>query len=198
MCHARRGERPSDTRTWRASRVRGVRAWDAGFRRRDSRMLAAELRPRLARIHVERWDKRPAPRLPGPVSVMEKKSRQRIRYLHTADGVRLAWAEAGDGPRLVKASNWLTHLEYDWESPVWRHWVRFLADHFHAVRYDERGCGMTDWNVAGLSYERWVEDLEAVADTAARDATMILLGIAQGAAVYIDYAVLHACAVSYL
>jgi hypothetical protein len=70
---------------------------------------------------------------------MEKKSRQRIRYLHTADGVRLAWAEAGEGPLLVKASNWLTHLEYDWESPVWRHWVRFLADHFHAVRYDERG-----------------------------------------------------------
>jgi pimeloyl-ACP methyl ester carboxylesterase/DNA-binding CsgD family transcriptional regulator len=129
---------------------------------------------------------------------MEKKSRQRIRYLHTADGVRLAWAEAGEGPLLVKASNWLTHLEYDWESPVWRHWVRFLADHFHAVRFDERGCGMTDWNVGDLSYERWVEDLEAVAGTAQGAEPMILLGISQGAAVCIDYAVRHPERVSHL
>jgi pimeloyl-ACP methyl ester carboxylesterase/DNA-binding CsgD family transcriptional regulator len=129
---------------------------------------------------------------------MEKKSRQRVRYLHTADGVRLAWAEAGQGPLLVKASNWLTHLEYDWESPVWRHWIRFLADHFRAVRYDERGCGMSDWNVAGLSSERWVKDLEAVADTAASGEPMILLGISQGASVCIDYAVRHPERVSHL
>ena len=74
---------------------------------------------------------------------MPSVSRQRIRYLRTRDGVQLAWAEAGAGPLLVKASNWLTHLEYDWESPVWRHWIRFFADHFRFVRYDERGCGMT-------------------------------------------------------
>ena len=98
---------------------------------------------------------------------MDKTSRQRIRYLRTADGVQLAWAEAGAGPLLVKAANWLTHLEYDWESPVWRHWIRFFADHFRFVRYDERGCGMTDWNVGDLSLERWVEDLEAVVDAAA-------------------------------
>src|SRR6267142_970974 len=72
---------------------------------------------------------------PGPMS-----QRQRIRYLQTPDGVKLAWAEAGAGPLLVKASNWLTHLEYDWESPVWRHWLRFFADHFRFVRSDERGC----------------------------------------------------------
>jgi pimeloyl-ACP methyl ester carboxylesterase/DNA-binding CsgD family transcriptional regulator len=129
---------------------------------------------------------------------MEHKTRQRIRYLHTADGVRLAWADAGDGPLLVKASNWLTHLEYDWESPVWRHWIRFFADHFHVVRFDERGCGMTDWNVGDLSYERWVEDLEAVARTAQGAEPMILLGISQGAAVCIDYAVRHPERVSHL
>src|SRR5215211_5099048 len=55
---------------------------------------------------------------------------QRIRYLRTPDGVQLAWAEAGAGPVLVKAANWLSHLEYDLESPVWRHWIRFFADHF--------------------------------------------------------------------
>ena len=61
------------------------------------------------------------PTLPGQMS------QQRIRYLRTSDGVRVAWAEAGSGPVLVKASNWLTHLEYDWQSPVWRHWIRFLS-----------------------------------------------------------------------
>ena len=72
---------------------------------------------------------------------MNKGKRQRIRYLSTADGVQLAWAEAGAGPVLIKAANWLTHLEYEWESPVWRHWIRFFTDHFRFVRYDERGCG---------------------------------------------------------
>ena len=78
--------------------------------------------------------------------------------------MQLAWAEAGSGPLLVKAANWMTHLEYDWQSPVWRHWIHFLADHFHFVRYDERGCGMTDRKVGELSHERWVGDLEAVVD----------------------------------
>ena len=93
---------------------------------------------------------------------MEKRIRQRIRYLRTPDDVQLAWAEAGTGPVLIKAANWLTHLEYEWRSPVWRHWIRFFSDHFRFVRYDERGCGMTDWNVGDLSFARWVEDLEAI------------------------------------
>ena len=97
---------------------------------------------------------------------MAEHTRQTIRYLTASDGVRLAWAESGTGTPFVKASNWLTHLEYDLESPVWRHWVRFLADHFHFIRYDERGCGMSDWNVSNLSLDRWVEDLEQVIDAA--------------------------------
>jgi pimeloyl-ACP methyl ester carboxylesterase/DNA-binding CsgD family transcriptional regulator len=129
---------------------------------------------------------------------MDKTGRQRIRYLRTADGVQLAWAEAGQGPLMVKAANWLTHLEYDWESPVWRHWIRFLAGHFRIVRYDERGCGMTDWDVGDLSFDRWVEDLEAVSDAAAPGERMILLGISQGAATCIAYAVRHPERVSHL
>ena len=82
--------------------------------------------------------------------------------MRTSDGVQLAWAEAGTGPVMIKAANWLTHLEYEWESPVWRHWLRFFTEHFRFVRYDERGCGMTDWKVGDLSLERWVSDLEAV------------------------------------
>jgi pimeloyl-ACP methyl ester carboxylesterase/DNA-binding CsgD family transcriptional regulator len=117
--------------------------------------------------------------------------RQRIRYLRTSDGVSLAWAEAGAGPLLVKAGNWLTHLEYDWESPVWRHWIRFLSDHFHFVRYDERGCGMTDWHVRDLGFDRWVSDLEAVTDALATREPAVLLGMSQGASVCIAYAVRH-------
>ncbi len=129
---------------------------------------------------------------------MEKGTRQRIRYLRTPDGVQLAWAEVGEGPELVKAANWLTHLEYDWESPVWRHWIRFFADHFRFVRYDERGCGMTDWKVGDLPFERWVEDLDAVVSASSPREPFALLGISQGAAVCIAYAVRHPERVSHL
>jgi pimeloyl-ACP methyl ester carboxylesterase/DNA-binding CsgD family transcriptional regulator len=118
-------------------------------------------------------------------------TRQRIRYLLTTDGVRLAWAEAGSGPVLVKAANWLTHLEYEWESPVWRHWIRFFSDHFRFVRYDERGCGMTDWKVEDLSEARRLEDFEAVMAAAVPSGPAALLGISQGTASCVRYAVKH-------
>lgn len=117
--------------------------------------------------------------------------RQRIRYLRTGDGVQLAWAEAGTGPLLVKAANWLTHLEFEWESPVWSHWIRFFSNHFRFVRYDERGCGMTEGDVAELTVEHWVDDLEAVIDAAAPREPFALLGISHGSAACIGYAVRH-------
>ncbi|HEY8558981.1 MAG TPA: alpha/beta fold hydrolase [Pyrinomonadaceae bacterium] len=123
---------------------------------------------------------------------------RRIRYVQTRDGVRLAWAEAGEGKLLIKAANWMTHLEYDWESPVWRHWMRFFSESFRFVRHDERGCGMTDWQVGDLSFERWVEDLETVVEAAAPDAPFALLGISQGAAVCIAYAARYPERVSHL
>ncbi len=129
---------------------------------------------------------------------MIKRATQRIRYVRTPDGVQLAWAEAGTGPVLIKAANWMTHLEYEWESPVWRHWIRFFTDYFRFVRYDERGCGMTDWNVGDLSFERWVEDLEAVVAVADPREPFALLGISQGAATCVAYAVRHPERVSQL
>ena len=114
--------------------------------------------------------------------------RQRIRFLHTGDGVKLAWAETGSGPLLVKAANWMTHLEYEWESPTWQHWIRFFSEHFHYIRYDERGCGLTDWEVPDLSLEGWIDDLESVIDAARPEGPVALLGISQGAATCIAYA----------
>ena len=122
---------------------------------------------------------------------MDTRVRQRIRYLRTSDNVRLAWAESGTGPLMIKAANWLTHLEYEWESPVWRHWIRFFTDHFRFVRHDERGCGMTDWQVDDLSFERWADDLDAVVSVAAGSEPFALLGISQGAAACISYAARH-------
>jgi pimeloyl-ACP methyl ester carboxylesterase/DNA-binding CsgD family transcriptional regulator len=124
--------------------------------------------------------------------------RQRIHIARTPDNVRLAWAQAGTGPVLVKASNWLTHLQYDWESPVWRHWMMFLADHFHFVRFDERGCGMSDWEVADVSESNWLGDLECVIEAAGIDRPMILLGVSQGAVTVIRYAAKHPERVSHL
>lgn len=123
---------------------------------------------------------------------------QRIRYVKSTDDISLAWAEAGQGMPLVKAANWLTHLEYDWESPVWRHWSRFLSRHFHYVRHDERGCGMTEREVGDLSFPRWVDDLERVVDAARLERPFALLGISQGAATAVAYAVRHPHRVSHL
>lgn len=120
-----------------------------------------------------------------------KRATQRIRYVRTNDGVQLAWADAGTGPVMIKAANWLTHLEYEWESPVWRHWIRFFTDHFRYIRYDERGCGMTDRNVGDLSLERWVEDVEDVVAAADLREPFTMLGISQGGAICVAYAVKH-------
>ncbi len=120
-----------------------------------------------------------------------RKGVQRIRYLNASDGVKLAWAEAGSGPMLIKAANWMTHLEYEWESPVWQHWMQFFSDNFTFIRYDERGCGMSASAVGDLSMDQWVDDLEMVVDAVNPSEPFTLLGISQGSAASMAYAVKH-------
>jgi pimeloyl-ACP methyl ester carboxylesterase/DNA-binding CsgD family transcriptional regulator len=117
--------------------------------------------------------------------------RQRVRYVTASDGTRLAWAESGEGPLIVKAANWLTHLEYEWESPLWKHWIRFFSSHWRLVRYDERGCGMSDWREGSLSLDQWADDLGCAIDAAGPAGPVTLLGISQGAATCIHYAMRH-------
>lgn len=122
---------------------------------------------------------------------------QEIRLCTAPDGVRIAYATAGSGPPLVKAANYLTHLEHDWQGSVWRHWLRSLAQHHTLVRYDERGSGLSDWDVTQFSLAAWVEDLETVVNALGL-AQFPLLGISQGAAVSVAYAVKHPDKVSHL
>jgi DNA-binding winged helix-turn-helix (wHTH) protein len=122
---------------------------------------------------------------------------QQIHYCRAQDGVRLAYAISGHGPPLIKTANWLNHLEYDWDSPVWRHVLHGLSQDHTLVRYDARGSGLSDWDVAELSLDAWVTDLDRVA-AAAGAKRFPLLGISQGCAISIAYAVRYPERVSHL
>ena len=137
-----------------------------------------------------------AARIPVPVTTADP-LHQSIRFCTASDGARIAYATLGSGPVLVKAANWLTHLDYDFENPVWRHWLEGLADGRTLVRYDERGCGLSDWNVDHFRFEDWVDDLELVVDAVGLD-RFPLLGLSQGAAVAVAFAARHPDRVSRL
>ncbi|HLS81943.1 MAG TPA: alpha/beta fold hydrolase [Steroidobacter sp.] len=113
---------------------------------------------------------------------------QTIRFVKAPDGVRLAVATSGSGSPLVKAANWMSHLEFDWQSPVWRHWYRFLSAGRKLIRFDPRGCGLSDWDAQDLSHAAQVADLEAIVDACGLE-RFALLGISQGGAACIEYAV---------
>jgi pimeloyl-ACP methyl ester carboxylesterase/DNA-binding CsgD family transcriptional regulator len=116
--------------------------------------------------------------------------RQQIRFCTAHDGARIAYATAGSGPLLVKVGNWLSHLEFDVDSPVWGHLLRALTQRYTVLRYDQRGTGLSDWDVADISYEAWVHDLETVMD--AVGATQApLLALSQGVPIAVDYAIRH-------
>ncbi|MBD0283132.1 MAG: alpha/beta fold hydrolase [Thermoleophilaceae bacterium] len=111
------------------------------------------------------------------------------RFCTSPDGVGLAYAVSGQGPPLVKASNWMTHLDYERQSPVWRHWVRELSRGHTLVRYDERGCGLSDRDFDGTpTLESYVGDLSAVVEAAGLE-RFALLGLSGGGPTAIEYAV---------
>ncbi|HEU5444635.1 MAG TPA: alpha/beta fold hydrolase, partial [Pseudolabrys sp.] len=122
---------------------------------------------------------------------------QEVHFCTAPDGVRIAYALAGQGPPLVKAANWLNHLEYDWQSPIWSHLLHELASRYQLIRYDERGNGLSDWDVADISFEAFVRDLESVVE-AAKLKRFALLGISQGCAASIVYAIRHPERVTHL
>jgi pimeloyl-ACP methyl ester carboxylesterase len=134
---------------------------------------------------------------PAPPAAPESSLRQDIRFCTASDGIRIAYSTVGNGRPLVKAANFLNHLEYEWESRVWQHWIHEISRHHVFVRYDERGCGLSDWQVEDLSFDAWLRDLETVAN-ALGPGQFDLLGISQGGAVAAAYAARHPERVSHL
>ncbi|MBU2696939.1 helix-turn-helix transcriptional regulator [Pimelobacter sp. 30-1] len=115
---------------------------------------------------------------------------QEVRFCRADDGVRLAWARHGAGPPLLIVSCWLSHLQHDWQSPVWRHFLDDLGDIATVVRYDERGFGLSEWGVADFSLERRLADLEALVEEAGLT-RFAVLGMSGGAPVALAYAHAH-------
>jgi pimeloyl-ACP methyl ester carboxylesterase len=115
---------------------------------------------------------------------------QEIRFCRAPDGVRLAYAVHGNGPPLVIDSCWLSHLQYDWQSPVWRHFLEGLGSICTVVRYDERGYGLSDWDIDDYALDTRVTDLETIVESAGLG-RFALLGMSQGGPVSIQYAVRH-------
>ncbi|MGQ7790815.1 alpha/beta fold hydrolase [Faunimonas sp. B44] len=122
---------------------------------------------------------------------------QHVRFCASFDGAKLAYTVAGKGPRLILLPSWLTHLDYQWHSVAWRPWLEALSSRYTLVRYDPRGCGLSDWNVDDLSFETWVRDLEALVEWLEFD-RFSLVGACQGGAVAIAYAANAPSRVSHL
>ena len=134
------------------------------------------------------------PGSPQPVAALPQ---QEVHFCTAADGVRIAYAIAGQGEPLIKAANWLNHLEYDWQSPIWSHLLHALAADHQLIRYDERGNGLSDWDVDDISFDAFVQDLESVIEATGLK-RFSLLGISQGSAVSIAYAVRYPERVSHM
>ncbi len=134
---------------------------------------------------------------PAKAASAPQASEQQVRFCTTSDGVQIAYATVGRGPPLVKAGNWLNHLEYDWQRPVWRHMLHGLARDHLLVRYDARGSGLSDWDVEDISLDAWVRDLESVVDATGLE-RFPLIGISQGCPISVAYAVKHPERVSHL
>ena len=115
---------------------------------------------------------------------------QEVRFCRADDGVRLAWASHGSGPPLLIVSCWLSHLQHDWQSPVWRHFLDDLGEVATVVRYDERGFGLSEWEVSDFSLERRLADLETLVDAVGLD-RFAVLGMSGGAPVALAYAHAH-------
>ena len=121
-----------------------------------------------------------------------------VRFTETHDGLSLAWTRSGSGLPLVKASAWLTHLEYDAQSPIWAHWLGFFEGNFDYLRYDERGCGLSDRKTGTMNEESWIDDLERVVKAADLPKPFVLMAMSQGTGAAVGYAARHPEDVSHL
>jgi pimeloyl-ACP methyl ester carboxylesterase/DNA-binding CsgD family transcriptional regulator len=123
--------------------------------------------------------------------------KQEIRFCRSFDGVRIAYAVSGNGPPLLMSASWLTHLEHQWRSLAWRPWLEHFSSRYTLIRYDSRGCGLSDREIRDVSFDLWTRDFEAVADAAGFE-RFALLGTCQGGPIAVEYAARHPGRVSHL
>lgn len=138
---------------------------------------------------IRRWADRRTPQR-GMASAAPAAAGQKIQFCTTRDGVRIAYAVSGSGPRLLKTANWLSHLEHDQKSPIWQHLIDVLAHGRQLVRYDRRGGGLSDWSCDRFGFEEALLDAEAVAE-ALDDQPYDLFGLSGGCATAISLAARH-------
>jgi pimeloyl-ACP methyl ester carboxylesterase len=184
--HSREAEQQFQSAERRLEEFDAVRT--GALRQAAQRSLQDKSRSRaddqiVARPHAERLPARPA--------------LHEVKFCRTSDGVRIAYARVGDGPPLVWAAHWLSHLAFSWESPIWRHWTEEFARDHSFVHYDERGNGLSDWDNPTFSVDAFVRDLEAVVDALGLD-RFALVGSSKGGATAMAYAARHPERVSHL
>jgi pimeloyl-ACP methyl ester carboxylesterase/DNA-binding SARP family transcriptional activator len=184
--HSREAEQQFQSAERRLEEFDAVRT--GALRQAAQRPLQAKSRPRADDQIVPRPD---AERLHARPALHE------VQFCRTSDGVRIAYASVGDGPPLVWAAHWLSHLAYSWESPIWRHWTEEFAKDHSFVHYDERGNGLSDWDNPTFSVDAFVRDLEAVVDALGFD-RFALIGSSKGGATAMAYAARHPERVSHL
>lgn len=139
---------------------------------------------------IRQWAAHRGAHQPAADDAMDRAARQRIHFCTTSDGVRIAYAISGKGPRVVRAANWYSHLEYELGNPVWQYLIDTLTQGRELVRYDRRGCGLSDRSTKALSFDDSLLDLEAV--TGLLDPEPFdLVGFCSGGAMAISYAARH-------
>lgn len=141
-------------------------------------------------VDVDLPDQRSEPLDARPIALSCSRRSQEIRFCKTADQTTIAYAVCGHGSPIVRAAHWMSHLQYEWESPVWMHWIDALSEETMLIRYDERGTGLSDWVAEDISFTAMIADLEAVVDAAGLE-RFTLLGVSQSCAVSVAYALRH-------
>jgi class 3 adenylate cyclase/pimeloyl-ACP methyl ester carboxylesterase len=162
---------------------------DATFRDMGGQRVKNISRP----IRVWQWTPDAAPQRVAPDIALS----QRVNYCTSADGTHLAWAATGSGLPVLKAPNWLNHIEYEWTSPVWGEFLSEFSKLCRLVRFDQRGNGLSDWDVEDISEDRMLDDMLAVADAAGLE-QFGLFGISQGAAFSMRFAAKYPDRVKFL
>ena len=173
----------------RTGRDEEAKAFEASFLS-AAREAGISTNPSLLPQCAEDVDREPVHHKPPESPPRRMLRKQQIGFCRARDGTRIAYAKVGEGPPLVKAANWLNHLELDWNSPIWGKTFYTCAETRQFVRYDERGNGLSDWDVEEISFDAFVRDLETVVDALGLE-RFPLLGMSQGCAVCAEYAARH-------